>query len=453
VLLERSSLRTRVVALVGLVLLIGLSAGALLAGFEARNTLKAELAGGLTGARQTVATAFEDLPRSDHRDQDLRQLVAAFDGARHVRVSLVDTQGRTLAVSHVLQARGRAPGWFAGLLGRPPAPVRLPAPGARGDAILIEPITAPDVEAVWAEFSSVVLALGASAILGLALVYLAIGAALRPLADLSAGLARVGSGDYDVRVAERGASELAELERGFNAMAGRLAAMQGRNRLLEQQLLTLQDEERADLARDLHDEIGPHLFAVNIDAQMIGRLSETPGREAEIREQVKAIQAGVGHMQRMVRELLTRLRPTRATELGLKAALADLVAFWRARKPEVEFALEVGPEDGALPEPVADVIYRVVQESLNNAARHARARRVEVAVTLSAGEAVVRVSDDGEPQAEGADADPKSPGFGLPGMRERVLASGGALSIDREGGWTVTARLPLARRAETEMTA
>jgi two-component system sensor histidine kinase UhpB len=440
--LRPTSLRARVLGLVGLVLLVGFLAGVLLAGWEARRTLHAEFHGGLEGASRSVATAFEDLPRSDHRERDLAQLVWSFDGSRHVRAELVDRTGRTLAASRPLKASRVAPGWFAPLLGAPPASVRLAAPGVPGETVVLHPVMEPDVAAVWAEVSGVVLALGASALVGMALVWVAISAALKPLRDLGGAFVRIGQGDYEARVAEQGAAELADLQNGFNAMAARLAAMEGRNRVLEQQLMTLQDEERADIARDLHDEIGPHLFAVNIDAQMIGRLAGS-GREAEIGEQVKSIQAAVGHMQRQVRDLLSRLRPTRATELGLNAALADLVAFWRGRCPEVTFVLDVEAQDGALPEPLGDVVYRVVQESLNNAARHARASRVAVCVALTPDAVTVVVADDGLERAPRGDA----PGFGLIGMRERVRASGGTLAVDTDAGWKVTARLPLPQAA------
>ena len=101
-------------------------------------------------------------------------------------------------------------------------------------------------------------------------------------------------------------------------MAARLAAMRERNRALEEQILTLQDEERADIARDLHDEIGPHLFAANVDAAMAASLIGA-GRPDAALEQVRAIAAAIGHIQRLVRDILRRLRPTHLAELGLAA--------------------------------------------------------------------------------------------------------------------------------------
>ena len=207
-------------------------------------------------------------------------------------------------------------------------------------------------------------------------------------------------------------------------MAERLAEIDERNRALEAQLLTIQDEERAEIARDLHDEIGPHLFAVALDADMIGQMHKQ-GETQAIPDQVRSIQSAVSYMQRQVRELIARLRPTRAAELGLEAAIGDLVTFWQARQPEVEFVSELDGADTYVPEPLRDVIYRVVQEFVANALRHAQTTRLSIAVT--------RTSDRGychrsEPRRVRNRRPTDLPGLGLVSMRERVQAAGGSLA-------------------------
>lgn len=440
------SLRSRIVALIGLVLLVSLILGALVAGLEARRTLRAELNAALTGGVHTVQSAYEDLPRSDHPARDLRQLTATFDGDRHLRATLLDGDGRALAVSAAAREPSAAPGWFAALLGPPPAPVRLAAPATAAAAeIELAPTPAPDVGADWREALRAAAILAAAAALGMALAFLAMGAGLRPLTRLSAALARIGEGDYAARVPEEGPPELAPLQRAFNQMAGQLAAMQSRNRLLETQLATIQDEERAEVARDLHDDMGPQLFSVTIDAQIIAGLVEGRGAPA-VRERLHAIQEAVSHMQRLVRELLTRLRPTPVTELGLRPAIDDLIGFWSTRRAEVAVTVAL-MDEAALPQPVKDASFRIVQEALSNAMRHAAPSTVRISVQPRApGEIEIIVADDGAGDAGGGTDDAPGGGFGLIGIRERVQALGGALSIDRGeagGGWTVSARLPL----------
>ena len=433
------SLRSRVVAAIAALLLTGSVVGVALAGWQANKVLREELAAAMAGGRLTVAAAFRSLPRSDDPAGDVARLVAAFDGARHVRASLVDAGGRVLAVSHPLPVRP-APAWFAERFQPDVAAERLAVPVRGYGALILEPVAANDVAAVWTEFLDLAAVLAVSFALGSVLVWLAVGRALRPLAEFSAAFGRIGAGDYAAKVREAGPPELVTVGRAVNDMAARLGAMHARTQRLEAQIATLQDEERADLARDLHDEIGPHLFAVNVDAAMArGLIAE--GKAAEAARQLEAIQLSVAHMQRLVRDILGRLRPTELIDLGLAAAIGELTAFWSARHPAIDFAVSVAEDEVlAAGETSRETLYRVVQEALNNAVRHGRPNRIEVQVGRQGPDHIfARVSDDGAPSGA-----PVVPGFGLTGMRERVAAAGGTLDVVRgaSGGWTVTARLP-----------
>ena len=434
------SLRLRVLAAIALVVALGAVSGTVFAGWLARQTLRDELQAAMIGGRQTLARALDALPRSDDAGRDLRRLIATFDGNRHVTASLVDSGGHAIETSHPPVSAHAAPGWFSALLDPRLGALRIAAPD--GLAVILTPAPNNDVGDAWLQFGDALIVLGLVGVAGTVLVYITIGRALRPLRELSGAFGRVGLGDYGARVAEAGPAELARLAGSFNAMAGDLEAMRRRTRLLEEQVLKLQDEERAELARDLHDEIGPHLFAVNIDAAMLGQ-SLAAGRQGEAISQVKAIQAAVGHMQRQVRDILTRLRPAQLVELGLGAAIGELVEFWRARRPDIVFAVDLAADDGRLPDAVQQAIYRIVQEGLSNAVRHGQPGRIAVAVRLdAAGEVVLRVSDDGLGRQGAVGA----PGLGLVGMRERIEALGGSLEIQpgAVGGWAILARAPLS---------
>jgi two-component system sensor histidine kinase UhpB len=430
------SLRGRVMTLVALMLLISVSIYVAISWRGARSDLAAELGAARTGGLQTVRSAFEDLPRSDHPQRDLRQLVSTFDGNRHLTAAVVDRRGRVRIASEGAMPRKLAPAWFAAAIRPDLQPAMVKVPGGGGDVLVLRPEPASDTAALWSANVSAAAVFGVAAAIGLALIYWVIGRALAPIADLSRGLGAIGASGYRERVREEGPLELHSLQRGFNAMAERLAEIDERNRALEAQLLTIQDEERAEIARDLHDEIGPHLFAVALDAGMIERcLSQ--GETQPILDQVHSIKNAVNYMQRQVRDLIARLRPTRAAELGLEAAINDLVAFWQGRQPEVEFLLDLDGADSRAPEPLRDVIYRVVQESVANALRHAETKQLAIRVGGTGEEIIVSVANRGTPKAPAADL----PGLGLASMRERVHAVGGHLTIDRASqGWTVNAR-------------
>jgi two-component system sensor histidine kinase UhpB len=329
------------------------------------------------------------------------------------------------------------PAWFRRLVGvdLPPAQVTIPSVGE-----MIELTADPtnEVGEVWTSLRDTALDLAVFWLLTCLLVHLIVSRALRPLDSLMSAFRRLGAGDHAVRVAPCGAAELDRLARSFNEMAARLETMEAQNRRLDRQLTTLQEEERADLARDLHDEVGPFLFAVNIDASTIRRLAET-GRANEIPAQVQAIQDAVGHMQKHVRAILGRLRPVRPAQFGLATAIGDLVAFWQRRHPNVDFDVQLAAPDEAIGETARETIYRIVQESVSNAVRHGKPGHVRVEVMKTdVGEILASVSDDGRGANIGSDA-----GYGLIGMRERVAAVGGQIDIATgDGGWTVTARVP-----------
>ena len=439
------SLRLRVVVAIAMVFFFGAVVGTAVAGWQAKQVLREELVAALAGGRQTLSGAFETLPRSDHPARDLTRLIASFDGNRHVAAAWIGGQGQRIAASAPLPARP-PPAWFADLFHPPVQSVQVAVPGPDGGgSVVLAPVFTNDVAGVWAEFIDLISVLSVSFLLGAVVVWFTVGRALRPLSEFSAAFVRIGSGDYSARVRQAGPLELMRLGWGVNDMVDRLGAMQAKTHALEDQLRNLQDEERADLARDLHDEIGPHLFAVNVDAAMARRLIGE-GQSAEALVQVEAIEGAVAHIQRLVRDILGRLRPTELFELGLAAAINELVAFWRARNPAIRFEVNV-PHDESLtiPDRVRETLYRVIQEALNNAVRHGRPSLIEIEIGRGAGDVVfARVTDNGAPVDK-----PDGIGFGLIGMRERVAAAYGKLTISRRTtGWELTALLPRSEPAD-----
>jgi two-component system sensor histidine kinase UhpB len=435
------SLRFRIVAAIVLVLVSGSALGLALAGWQARQWLRGELVSAQASGELAVHRAYGDLQRSDSPEPDLGALIATFDGDRHLQARLIGADGRLIEASR-LEPVTAPPAWFAALLHPRVASASLVAPG--GEVVELAPVYTNDTAAVWPEFLDLTLVLALSCLGGAALVWVLVGQALKPLRSIGEVLPRIGGGDYAVRSPEQGPPELIGLARGVNAMAGQLAGMRARNQALEEQLLTLQDEERADIARDLHDEIGPHLFAANVDATMTLSLMAA-GRHDEASVQVRSIQSAITHMQRLVRDILGRLRPIRLVELGLSAAILDQIAFWRGRRPEVNFQAELLEDEDGLSEPLQETVYRLVQESLANAVRHGAPTRIAVSLERTARELRIEVRNDGA----AASATAAAPGFGLTGMTERVAAAGGVLAAGplAQGGWSVRATLPLAPEA------
>ena len=449
------SLRFRLIGLVAVVLVVSLIFGGAIAGFNASRSVRTEMRSALLVGRQTIENALAALPNSSDPARDLERLLASFRGNRHLRISLVGGPGgRAVAAVEPAADRtpfGAVPAWFVRLIGVPPTVEEIPIAldGGNRGSIRLESDPRNEMLEVWDEFSDSLLMLALFSGLIVLLTYLFVGRALRPLGRLAAALEEVGHGAYDTRVAAGLTTELAPLHDSFNRMAACLAAMDAENRRLNDQLLTLQEEERSDLARDLHDEVSPFLFTINVDASNIARLARE-NRVAEVPGLAQSIAEAVRHLQQQVRSMLGRLRPIGLAEFGLAAALGDMVAFWRRRYRDIDFRLSIGPQCEGFGELADITVYRVVQESLSNAVRHGEPRTVSIAIALRPAadpahdsEVAVEVSDDGR----GMDK-PYSLGFGLRGMRERVRAMGGQLTISEatDGGLAVAATLPCPRR-------
>jgi PAS domain S-box-containing protein len=205
------------------------------------------------------------------------------------------------------------------------------------------------------------------------------------------------------------------------------AAAEGRAMALLRRLVTAQEEERARISRDLHDQLGQQMTAL--------RLSLDRQRErcpAELRGELDRAIGMAAAMDREVDFLAWELRPAALDDLGLGAALERFLRDWSAHygiAAQFHGAAQL-PE--ALPAAVQTTFYRIAQEALNNVVKHAHASRVEVLLERRDGEAVMVVEDDGvgfDPN-EGA----TERGIGLIGMRERAALVGGTVQIESRPG-------------------
>jgi signal transduction histidine kinase len=229
-----------------------------------------------------------------------------------------------------------------------------------------------------------------------------------------------------------------------------LAVALDTNQRLARANVRVQEEERRMLARELHDELGQYLNAIKVDAVCIRDAGAS--RSAETRRNVLSIIESADHVQDTVREVVRKLRPPGLDELGLPAALENCVDGWRKRLPSVSFELDAPAECPPWGEAVNMALYRVVQESLTNVAKHAQARHVRISLEQAkaqhgVGPVVLRVSDDGIGAAHAARED----GLGLIGMRERIESLGGRLDTKRRSGdgFSLVATLPVTQAMDS----
>jgi two-component system CheB/CheR fusion protein len=220
-------------------------------------------------------------------------------------------------------------------------------------------------------------------------------------------------------------------------MGEREQTEQGRVRLLRQ-VVSAQEDERQRISREVHDQLGQEVTALSLK---IATLKNAGELSAANREQIENLERMVKQLDNDLDRLVWELRPTGLDDLGLTDALGDYVANW-SRQYGVATHVDTSLDARLSPE-METVLYRIVQEALNNVAKHAGARHVQVVLVKNTDHLTLSVADDG------AGFDPNAPvaekGLGLIGIRERAALVGGTAQIHSSpgGGTTVAVRIPI----------
>lgn len=446
---RRLSLRTRISLLLTAVtacLTLALGAVWLQA---TRTSIDEEITAGTRVCEQWLTVLSGELRERPDAAAEIR-LLERLQAAGRIRanaLSALDAAGHTLYVSPASRYKaGRdAPAWFARLLDPHVAPSRISA----GTLTLV--LTPdPSRASVDAWDSALAMALWASALLPL--LFLATGhlldRTLAPLKQIRHALERTGQGQFDLRLPVDGARELNQLAHAYNGMADRLNEAVNDNvrlhgeRELAQLMHTRLAHERRSIAQELHDELAQGITAVRA---LAGAIVQRTADQAALHGHAQSIVAVTNDIQQGIHHILQRLRPPGVDAASLGQAVQRHLAQWRQHYPHVDLQVELCDDGLQVDDTLAVAVLRIVQEGLTNVARHADAARVQLALRLCRqpdGDWLeVTLADDGR----GLASDTGRPhGFGLRGMRERVLALKGELAITSRPGLGVRlhARLP-----------
>ena len=448
---RRLSLRARINLLLALVLTLGLAINLARLVLEAAPRVQAEDQSVTRLVREIVETIVRDLNEAPDPEARLGQIVRDLKQLRHVSITW-QINGNATPVPDIRDEGDEArsvPAWFVALVHPGKTSVNVPI-SIHGDksALVITSSPNDEIAEIW-DGVLTQLEVGSAVALALFLITMTvIGRALAPLNQLSDAMSWIESGSYDVYIKPGGAPELAAICTKLNHLAATLGDAIEEKRRLAERAVSLQDLEREEIARELHDEFGPYLFTLRVHTGALMRIAKVPTPDPDgVRKHVSAILEQVNELQQFTRRILERLRPVGLAELGLREALGALQRLWSESHPDVEIETTISHALGETGETADLTIYRIVQEALTNVFRHARATVVNVSIEPAerpAGVqgardyALVRVCDNGR----GLKPDQKF-GFGLTGMRERILALGGTLTVaSGEGGVTIEAMVP-----------
>ncbi|MCK5121855.1 MAG: sensor histidine kinase [Methylococcales bacterium] len=273
------------------------------------------------------------------------------------------------------------------------------------------------------------------------LIYISINRALRPAQVIVSGLEKMQKGDLTVRLPHFELLEWQRTSTAINELAISQQQLLSDRKNLTFKLISIQDEERRYLARELHDELGQCLAAINALSVSI---TQTAKQECPvIVEDAESISRINSHIMNTVRTLLVKLRPAEIDELGLELSLKSLISEWNVRSNhKINYRLTINGDCQQLSEPHPIMLFRIIQECLTNIAKHSTATSATVELDISDKLIVLTIEDNGDIDLLSLT---DTPGLGLLGIRERVCPLGGELMIKKSesGGLSITVTLPV----------
>ena len=452
---RRLPIRTQLLVAIALVCCVAALVASVLAVLRANERASVEVRATIAIAERLITETVRGLPADTSADAVVANVSQQLRYFRHIRAHFTDARGDASMVLTPATAEldaNHAPRWFERIVHGTPETrdVSITVGGNTIGVFTIEGDPADEIAEVWDDLSkSSVVALGVVSLM-FAMLYWVLGRVLNPLNTLSAGLHELEVGHYGPRVAPPGVRDLEPIACHFNALAAALDAARAENRELLGHFITLQEDERRQIATELHDEAGPCLFGITANAGSILTMVKAaePSLKDRVTERVTAILDSTDRLKSLNRGRLKSLRPVAIGQVSLEELLSDLVAEFEMRHPDVNFFLAIEPIAPRYGEAIELTLYRCLQQGLTNALQHGGATNIDARLMLrdrpagaGAGrELLLTMIDDG------SGIDVRTPaGFGLSAMRERVMAVHGTCTIARAEprGTSITISVPV----------
>jgi two-component system, NarL family, sensor histidine kinase UhpB len=432
------SLRTRLFLPLGAMFVAALILGGASLHFFATTQLIEENEPPTRSARLIAEALNSALRSSANPQQTLDAFGQSLGTSEAIQFRRVGTDLSLHPTADVRTPFGKVPRWFIYLLALPEIGASFPVMiGANHVAdIVFAPDLSADLYEKWVGFLAIAISGAGLIVLTGVIAYFTVGAALRPLQDLGAGLTRMRKGDYDDLIPVSGPPEIRKSAEEANELARTLGQLSHDNRSLLRKIVSLQDDERRDLARELHDELGPLLFGIRANA--VALLEAIPPEKADLDSSARGVLQSAEALQHANRRILDRLRPLYIQELGLERSVETLLQNARSQAPEMSLTSSIDRRLADVDGILSQTVYRVIQEGVTNVLRHAKASSMNVDAAIERDQLVIEISDDGAGFPQG-----NVFGRGLTGMHERVRALSGTFQFLREGGRTyIRCRLP-----------
>ena len=403
----------------------------------------------------TVVVSSIQNPEWGYTHDVMRRFLQHLGHVRGNEIALYNLNGGLMYQSPPSKYRAdqNPPEWFYNMLDPHEKPVTRMIQYGK---LIIEPNPAGGIREAWRKLQILLwIGLGFFVLLNVA-VYWMLGHWLQPLKPMLKAINNMEHGDLSVRLPSFDLPEFDRIGHSLNRMAESLAAEREleENRQLTALIQSHIEDERRSLARELHDELGQYVTAIKTFAVTIA--NKTKGNSPDISSHAQTIVAAANHIYDGMHNIIRQLRPGSLDNLGLAETLKDSVNSVQNQHPNLKISLNLSGKLESLGESLNINIYRIVQESINNAIKHAEAKNIEISLnTTKTGALELTIKDDGK--GMNIDEVDQSNHFGLLGMRERVQSFKGSFNVDSDlkakannPGTTIYINIPQAIETESK---
>lgn len=277
-------------------------------------------------------------------------------------------------------------------------------------------------------------------------VYWMLGRLIKPLQPIVGAINQMEKGDLSARLPDFSLPEFDKIGHSLNRMAASLGAEREleENRQLTHLIQKHIEDERRSLARELHDELGQYVTAIKTFA--VGIANQTKEKVPEVESSAQTIVAAANHIYDGMHNIIRQLRPGSLDNLGLQETLKDLVTHVQEQQPTLSMKLTMHGDLDELGETLNINLYRIVQESVNNAIKHAQATVLTINLAVSDAQLTLQIQDNGK--GMDIDAVDQTNHFGLLGIRERVQGLHGEFAVISEIGQGTTINISIPQQSE-----
>ena len=396
-------------------LLLVLSLGAVMLSFQARQSVEKEVQSSVQLAMQLIKLNLDKKQNTPW----LREITSLKE-IEDLSIQIYYVTGEILKTSPHPVEPIQTPFWFYELVKKSASPFHFALKSAQGQTIMIqiEANAADEITEAWQEtkvFFGIILGLSAGLFFAVNVIFRQV---LQTVETILDNLTELEAENYQNPLPTFAITEFNRIALAINHLTKTLHEAQQENNRLTLHSLEIVEEQRQQLAQELHDELGQSITAIKVMAVMGKKSAEN----TEIYQQISQV---CDHLVTVVRAMMKNLHPVILTELGLSASLQDLIAHWQNRTPTLKIKLVCDENLDTLDAKKAIQLFRMVQEAITNAVRHANAQNLAIILQENAAFLTLCIEDDGV----GCDFQRVHLGFGLLGMQARVKSLNGVFKI------------------------